>query len=139
MKNVFSIKDCIKISKDINIPVVFDTHHFECYKLLHPHENFDLPDKYIPDILESWTKKTIKPKFHVSEQGSGKIGHHSDFIETIPIYLLEIPVKYNIKIDIMIEAKMKEQAIFILYLKYPFLSCLDRNEVIFMPRMSNHP
>ena len=77
----------------------------ECYKLLHPDENFDLPDKYIPDILESWTKNSIKPKFHVSEQGSGKIGHHSDFIETIPIYLLEIPVKYNIKIDIMIEAK----------------------------------
>ena len=126
----FSIKDCIKISKDINIPVVFDTHHFECYKLLHPDENFDLADKYIPDILESWTKKSIKPKFHVSEQGSGKIGHHSDFIETIPIYLLEIPVKYNIKIDIMIEAKMKEQAIFRLYLKYPFLSCLDKNEVI---------
>ena len=126
----FSIKDCIEISKNINIPVVFDTHHFECYKLLHPDENFDLADKYMPDILESWTKRSIKPKFHVSEQGSGKIGHHSDFIETIPIYLLEIPVKYNIKIDIMIEAKMKEQAIFRLYIKYPFLSCLDKNEVI---------
>ena len=25
---------------------------------------------------------------------------------------------------------MKEQAIFRLYLKYPFLSCLDKNEVI---------
>jgi len=53
----------------------------------------------------------IKPKVHVSEQGPGKCGHHSDFIETIPEYLLEIPNKYNINIDIMIEAKMKEQAI----------------------------
>ena len=126
----FSIIDCIEISKSINIPIVFDTHHFECYKLLHPDEKFELPHKYIPDMLKSWTQKNIKPKFHVSEQGSGKIGHHSDFIETIPIYLLEIPIKYNIKIDIMIEAKMKEQAIFRLYLKYPFLSCLDKNEVI---------
>ena len=126
----FSIKDCIEISKDINIPVVLDTHHFECYKLLHPEEEFDLPENYISDILESWKRKSIKPKFHVSEQGSGRIGHHSDYIKNIPMYLLEIPVKYNTKIDIMIEAKMKEQAIFKLYQKYPFLSCLDYNEVI---------
>ena len=31
--------------------------------------------------------------------------------------------KYGIDIDIMIEAKMKEQAIFKLYTKYPFLNC----------------
>ena len=35
----FSIEDCLYISSIINIPVVFDTHHFECYKLLHPEEN----------------------------------------------------------------------------------------------------
>ena len=28
----FSITDCLKISNRINIPVVFDTHHFTCYK-----------------------------------------------------------------------------------------------------------
>ena len=37
---------------------------------------------------------------------------------------MEIPEKYNTNIDIMIEAKMKEQAIFRLYQKYPELSCL---------------
>tara|TARA_X000000368_G_scaffold212875_2_gene168153 strand:+ start:794 stop:973 length:180 start_codon:yes stop_codon:yes gene_type:complete len=36
---------------------------------------------------------------------------------------LEIPDKYGINIDIMIEAKMKEQAIMDLYGKYPFLNC----------------
>ena len=36
----FSIEDCLYISQQINIPVVFDTHHFECYKLLHPEESF---------------------------------------------------------------------------------------------------
>ena len=41
------------------------------------------------------------------EQGSGRCGHHSDFIEQIPQYLLDIPQKYNIDIDIMIEAKKK--------------------------------
>ena len=134
----FSIKDCLEISKDVYIPVVFDTHHFECYKILHQNEDFELPKKYIPDILKTWENKGVKPKFHVSEQGSGKIGHHSDYIENIPFYLLEIPSKYSIKIDIMIEAKMKEQAIFKLYYKYPFLSCKDKDEIILCQECINH-
>ena len=35
----------------------------------------------------------------------------------------EIPFKYGIEIDIMIEAKMKEKAIMKLYEKYPLLNC----------------
>ena len=119
----FSIIDCLDVSKKIAIPVVFDTHHYECYKLLHPDKKFFEPDHYIPAILETWKKRNIKPKFHVSEQGSGRCGHHSDFIEVIPEYLLNIPEKYDVNIDIMIEAKMKEQSIFKLYEKYPFLNC----------------
>jgi len=119
----FSIKDCLEVSNRINIPIVFDTHHFECYKLLHPDEDFEDASVYIPLILETWKKRGIKPKFHVSEQGSGRCGHHSDYIEEIPEYLLEIPEKYGIDIDIMIEAKCKELAILKLYRKYPFLNC----------------
>jgi len=119
----FSIKDCIDVTKKINIPIVFDTHHYECYKIMHPEEEFRDASFYISDILDSWKPRNVKPKFHVSEQGSGRCGHHSDFIEVIPDYLLEIPEKYNTNIDIMIEAKKKEQAIFKLYEKYPFLNC----------------
>ena len=119
----FSIKDCILINDQVGVPIVFDTHHYECYKQLHPNEKFEPADYYIGYILQSWHKRGIKPKFHVSEQGSGRCGHHSDFIETIPDYLLNIPDLYATDIDIMIEAKMKEQAIFKLYVKYPFLSC----------------
>lgn len=114
----FSIVDCLEVSREVDIPVVFDTHHYACYKILHPDETFEDPGFYIPEILASWARRGIKPKFHISEQGSGKTGHHSDYVETIPEYLLEIPKKYNVKIDIMIEAKMKEQAIFRLYKKY---------------------
>ena len=89
----FNIEDCLEISKKINIPVVFDTHHFECYKLLHPKETFKKPECYMSLILETWNRRNIKPKFHVSEQGAGRCGHHSDFIEEIPQYLLDIPKK----------------------------------------------
>lgn len=122
-EKIFSITDCLEVNKKINIPIVFDTHHFDCYKKLHPNEEFNEPDYYIPFILDTWKSKNIKPKFHISEQGSGKIGHHSDYIETIPQYILDIPEKFNIDIDIMVEAKMKEKAIFKLYQKYPYLNC----------------
>jgi UV DNA damage repair endonuclease len=48
------------------IPVVFDTHHFECYNQFHPNEDFKDPSEYMKPILASWGD--IKPKFHVSEQ-----------------------------------------------------------------------
>ena len=114
----FNIEDCLSVSKITGVPVVFDTHHYECYKLLHPTEVFKEPHQYMLAILTTWRKRGIKPKFHVSEQGSGRTGHHSDYIETIPQYLLDIPQKYHTKIDIMIEAKMKEQAILRLHKKY---------------------
>ena len=119
----FSIQDCLDIADKINIAVVFDTHHYSCYKMLHLNEKLELPEYYIPKILDTWTKRNIKPKFHVSEQGSGRCGHHSDYINEIPEYLLRIPDIYNINIDIMIEAKKKELAIFNLYKKYPKLNC----------------
>ena len=94
------------------------TKYFILKKNLHPSE-------YIHSILKTW--KDIKPKFHVSEQGTGKTGHHSDYIEILPDYLLEIPEKYGIDIDIMIEAKMKELSIKKLYDKYPQCNCLIEN------------
>lgn len=119
----FSVTDCLQISRLVNIPVVFDTHHFECYIQLHPKERFLAPECYMQDVLATWTRRHIKPKFHVSEQCEDKqIGAHSDFISEIPQYLLDIPKLYGISIDIMIEAKQKEQAIEQLYLAHPELN-----------------
>lgn len=126
----FSIEDCLYVSNKVNVPVVFDTHHYTCYNLLHPDIKLKPAGYYIPFILETWKKRNIKPKFHVSEQGSGRIGHHSDLIEIIPSYLLNIPKKYNTKIDIMIEAKSKEAAIFKLYKKYKFLNLKKKKFII---------
>lgn len=115
----FSVSDCLSISNRINIPVVFDTHHFTCYKKLHPKKKFLPAANYMGLVLGTWKRRGIKPKFHISEQGAGRIGHHSDYIQKIPKYLLDIADKYNVNIDIMIEAKKKEKAIFKLYEKYP--------------------
>lgn len=114
----FSIEDCLALSLRVNIPVVFDTHHHACYRQLHPAESLQEGGAYIPQILATWAKRNIKPKFHVSEQGEGKVGHHSDIVTTLPDYLLNIPIEHNVSIDIMIEAKAKEKALLYLFKKY---------------------
>ena len=113
----FNIEDCLEISDQCGVPVVFDTHHYTCYNILHPQETFKPESNYLPAILETWRRRQIKPKFHVSEQAACcegqkvKIGKHSDFIESLTGFLLTIKEP----IDIMIEAKQKEQAIERLY------------------------
>jgi UV DNA damage endonuclease len=107
----FSVEDCLAISDATHVPVVFDTHHHECFRACHPDVELKDGGAYMEAVLATWTRRGIKPKFHVSEQGAGKLGHHSDFIDSIPSYLLDIPSKYGVHIDIMIEAKMKEQAV----------------------------
>jgi len=112
----FNIQDCLDISAECGVPVVLDDHHFHCYNSLHSDKPMPKTiDYYIPDVLETWKLRGIKPKFHISEQGCGRTGHHSDFITRLPDYYLEIPDKYGVDIDIMVEAKMKEQAIQHLY------------------------
>lgn len=115
----FSIEDCLALGEQLNIPVVFDTHHYECYRSSHPDVHLQEPAAYMRRILATWVKRGIKPKFHISEQAEGgKLGKHSDFIKRIPSYLRRIPTKYGIAIDIMVEAKAKEQAVLKLVAKY---------------------
>jgi UV DNA damage endonuclease len=105
----FSVEDCLYVSEKTGVPVVFDTHHYECYKHFHPDEVESLKPArdYMPQVLETWRRRNIRPKFHISEQRlGGPVGAHSDFIQYIPKYLLELD-----HIDIMVEAKMKEQAV----------------------------
>ena len=114
----YSVEDLLPVCNDCNIPLVYDTHHYSCYTILHPDEKQRPIEELIPDVLKTWEKRGIKPKFHISEQGSGRCGHHSDYIEEIPQHIIDIPKKMNISIDFMVEAKMKEQAILRLYEKY---------------------
>lgn len=133
----YSVLDCVHISMLIEekygfpIPVVIDTHHDDCYKILAKQKKEPtgecLPElsSVIPTVLKGWKKRGIRPKFHISEQGQGRIGKHSDFIENIPKCLFRVWEKHNVAFDLMVEAKAKEAAIQKLYQKYPSLICKD--------------
>ena len=113
----YSVRDVLDLSQECKIPVVYDCHHYRCYCVLHEEEKVEKPREFMEEIVESW--KDRKMLCHVSSQGDGKIGHHADYIKNIPKHIFKIHEKFNVDIDLEVEAKMKEQAIFDLVKKYP--------------------
>ena len=112
----YSVDDLLPMCLEHNIPLVFDTHHYECYNILHPDEQQQpLTEEFFLSVCKTWGDKRVK--MHISQQGAGRIGHHSDYISALPDYLLEWS---KIRpFDLMVEAKHKELAVFDLYRKYP--------------------
>jgi UV DNA damage endonuclease len=122
----YSVDDLLPICLHNGIPLVLDIHHYACYSKYHPGEVQTPLDVLFPDIIKTWAPNPRngvdvhrRIKIHISEQGEGKIGHHSDYIERIPQFLFDFSRIQPF--DLMIEAKMKERAIQKLYELYPEL------------------
>jgi UV DNA damage endonuclease len=113
----YSVDDLLPLCEELGIPLIFDFHHYNCWEYYHQEnpEQSEIRD-LLPRILKTWEPRGIIPKFHLSDQAEDKkVGAHHDYVEKIPRELLSLK---NIKIDIMIEAKKKELAVFKLYKKY---------------------
>lgn len=103
----YKIEELLEVSNETGIPIVIDYHHHSLHK-------GDVDLYYLIDqVLSVWKKRGIKPKFHLSESRD-PLGNftqkraHSDLI----LDSLEILSKHPEGVDLMIEAKLKEQAIF---------------------------
>jgi UV DNA damage endonuclease len=103
---VFNIEDCLYISSILNIPIVLDYHHFNC------NNTGICIDNYLKKIINSWEKKT--PKMHFSSPKSKRdYRSHSNYINVFEfIKFIDILSKYKCDIDIMLEAKEKDEALF---------------------------
>lgn len=99
---IFNIKDVCNISDILNIPVVLDYHHYMCNK----------SDIDIKKIFDSW--KNMIPKIHFSSPKNSKdFRSHSEYINSDEfISFLSVIKKYNRDVDVMIEAKGKDDALF---------------------------
>lgn len=103
---VYNIKNILYLSKKLNIPMVLDYHHFLCNKTNEKIEN------YINEIFETWGSDT--PKVHFSSPLNKKnFRSHHDYIDikTFLDFLNKIDF-IDKDFDIMIEAKMKDEALF---------------------------
>jgi len=113
----YSLHEVLCISKVLDmrgytLPVVYDSHHYECYSLLHPKIKQRSLETLLPKVVASWKDRRVL--CHVSNQGSGKCGHHSDFITSFPASFYYMRDVIGVSFDLEVEAKKKEQAIFAL-------------------------
>jgi len=107
---VWCVHELLPLCQELNIPFVLDYHH---HNILFDETQIregtkDIMDLY-PAILETWKRKGITPKMHYSEPTPSAITRtsrrkHSPRVMTLP------PCPDTM--DLMIEAKDKEQAVF---------------------------
>ena len=106
----WSVHDLLPLCEELNIPMVLDFHH---HNIIFDPEQIregtkDIMDLY-PRILATWKRKNIRPKMHYSEPRPAAVTcsqrrKHNPRVATLP------PCPSDM--DLMIEAKDKEQAVF---------------------------
>lgn len=99
---VFNVADVLTISRETGIPVVLDVHHHNTLK-----SDFDMLE-----VLNTW--KTMTPKMHFSSPKNKKeYRNHADYINSDDfITFIDKLKKYNKNVDIMLEVKKEDDALF---------------------------
>lgn len=104
----FTANDTLKTCRILNIPMVLDVHHHICNNDGEPLSSI------LGDILDTWNKDILPPKVHFSSPRNGdKDRKHADYInpEDFINFINECKV-FNRDLDVMIEAKQKDLALY---------------------------
>ena len=119
---IYNVIDCLNLAKKLNIPFVLDYHHHICNN-----DEIDI-DKYLRAIFSTWL---TTPKIHFSSpknQTKKDFRSHHDYINIEDFINFLTKIKHlNIDLDIMLEAKAKDEALFKLVrlLKYNDYEFID--------------
>jgi len=104
----FTASDVLGICEELHIPMVLDVHHHKCAN------NGEPIEVLLPRIFKTWTNEVDTPKVHFSSPKSQKefrshadYINYSDFMEFINVARI-----IDKDIDIMLEVKMKDKALF---------------------------
>jgi len=106
----YSVHDLLPICEELNIPLCLDWHHSNIiYDSSKIREGTQDIMEYLPQIKATWTRKGITQKMHYSEPRPEAVTNmqrrrHSPRVATLP--------PCDPMMDLMIEAKDKEQAVF---------------------------
>jgi UV DNA damage endonuclease len=104
----FTAKEVLSICKEVGATMVVDAHHHIC--------NNDGEDLYsmLGDIFSTWDKQPLPPKIHFSSPRElERDRKHADFIYPEDfIDFVEKAKELDRDFDVMIEAKMKDKALF---------------------------
>ena len=112
---IYNILDCIEISKKTSVKICIDYHHFKCNNC---GENIK---DYLKNIFSGYKEL---PKMHFSSPKSKKeFRAHSEYVDVKEfVDFLSILKEINMDLDIMIEAKMKDDALFRLVRQLKYLN-----------------
>lgn len=104
----FTAKETLQLCKNLAVPMVLDVHHHIC------NNDGNNIEKILPDIIATWEGQKLPPKFHFSSPKEHlKDRKHADFIEGEDfVEFIEMCKPLNKDIDIMLEAKKKDFALF---------------------------
>lgn len=107
-ESYYGVNDVLPFCERNSIPFCLDVFHNSISA-----EHVPVTPALLRRVLATWPRG-MTPKFHLSEQEpKARFGAHSAYVKKFPEYFIKM---HNI--DIMIEAKMKEQAVLRLYKKY---------------------
>ncbi|KIO21278.1 hypothetical protein M407DRAFT_80564 [Tulasnella calospora MUT 4182] len=115
----YNLDDIMPVCEELNIPIVVDYHHDWIYPSERP------VTELIPKINETWKRKNIRVKQHLSEPRPGAVTvmekrAHADRCKKLPEGLPD-------DVDLMIEAKDKEQAVLELHRIYDLEAVIWEN------------
>ncbi|KZT63510.1 UV-endonuclease UvdE [Daedalea quercina L-15889] len=116
----YSPDDLLPVCDELGIPMVLDYHH----NWINPSQ--DALEALLPRVAAGWARKGIRQKQHLSEPRPGAESvmekrAHADRCQSLPDALRGADV------DLMIEAKDKEQAVFHLYRIYGLEDVVHEN------------
>lgn len=105
----WNVHELLPVCKELNIPLVLDWHHHNIVRVPEMREGTLDILQLMPEIKETWIRKGITQKQHYSEAkypdgSANKRRRHSPRVQALP------PCEPTM--DLMIEAKDKEQAVF---------------------------
>lgn len=105
---VYNIIDVLELCEKLKIPMVLDYHHYICN-----HGKEKLKD-YLPRIFHTWKNTNLTPKIHFSSPKSkNKKRSHSTYIVLKDfLKMIDIMKDFHQDIDIMLECKGKDEALF---------------------------
>jgi len=119
--SLYTVEDLMYVHEKVGIPIVFDFHHYDC----HPGELSK--EESLRLALSTWPSD-VMPAVHMSsskrnyEDATAKVIAHADYIYD------EIP-SIGIPFDVIVEAKMKEQAVLRYIKEFKKEECLNEVQV----------
>jgi UV DNA damage endonuclease len=104
----FTAQETLNACKRVDVPMVLDIHHHAV------NHNGESAAELWPAILQTWSEQDIPPKIHVSSPKSDKDPRgHADYVNPRDIIqFMKSIAAFTPHLDVMIEAKMKDGALF---------------------------